>query len=546
MDAARTLMPHGQAQFARAVVRPAGQAELAVALGVATVGALGLGGWLAYKAFSAHQPSMQQQPIVATPQTISLMQAQLQWMGTHPPPSGTVLPLMPTPMSYAPSLTPAALAAYAAVSPSGQIDAPTLAAYAYVYAMVPASERATIDQLNDPEVTLTAVDNLYGYYMLLFPSTNAAPKLDSISAAGRPLLPHGQGQFAAPPIAPAGQIAEFVAGAVVVGGLAFASWLAYKQFGTYQPSFQQSDLVTPQTIALMQAQLRWMGTHPFTMSSLRPDSNVTTFSPSALAAYAAVTPTGQFDAATVAALPYVLLWGLSDTNVNSETQPTATMQRDPTPVVQTGLATTSGQQGLIGDVNILYQQWVDASNSPTPMDGLPKPAGAVRPLLPFGQAQFVRSIVRPAGQALPVGAPPGSFGVDDFGQCVDASGNVLDPSGASLGSGNVARTGAATCGVPVAGTVAPTVVLPVTPGTPAVPVTPSGITPATVPSGLPNGIVQQLGSSVTPVFVVTVLGVVLAVGGLAFYLTRTAPAPAPAPVRAARAGRNYATRARSS
>lgn len=53
-----------------------------------------------------------------------------------------------------------------------------------------------------------------------------------------------------------------------------------------------------------------------------------------------------------------------------------------------------------------------------------------------------------------------------------------------------------------------------------------------LPSGLPTGTVQQAGSSVTPAFMVVLVGSVLAAGALAVVLTRTAPEQLePAPVR---------------
>lgn len=95
--------------------------------------------------------------------------------------------------------------------------------------------------------------------------------------------------------------------------------------------------------------------------------------------------------------------------------------------------------------------------------------------------------IRAAGQAIvPVGAPQGTYGIDRFGQCVDASGNVLDANGASLGASTQVRNGAAICDSSAfqtyvsgfnAGTSS---AAPPTPPTPSPPVgTTSTVTPAT-------------------------------------------------------------------
>jgi hypothetical protein len=322
-------------------------------------------------------------------------------------------------------------------------------------------------------------------------------------------------------VAPAGQVAPIAIGAAVVGGLALAGWLASKAFATHPPSFQARIAsgvpvdVNQHTIALMQAQLHWMGTHPIPAFNLRtaavynPDVPVvnediltTTFSPSAMAAYSAVRETGQFDDATIAALANV-----STISFISESM----AQQDPTPRLMQVLATQDGQQAVLDNVDELYMLWTQASQS----------SQAVAP--------------KPAGQALPANAPPGAFGVDSLGQCVDVSGNVLDASGQTLGPGNTAHAGATMCGLPV-----PVQQTQQTTTT----TTTTGIAPPTLPSGLPTGTVQQLGSSITPKVVAIAVGGVLLVGALAYVLTRTAPVPAPAPVRAARTGRNYEKRAR--
>lgn len=45
----------------------------------------------------------------------------------------------------------------------------------------------------------------------------------------------------------------------------------------------------------------------------------------------------------------------------------------------------------------------------------------------------------------------------------------------------------------------------------------------TLPPGIPTGTIVQQGSSITPQFIAAVVGVLIIVGGLAYYLTRSAP-----------------------